>query len=466
MHPDVENLRRLAEMPLVPGNGNVTTTSEGLPESKEPLSAEAKPPWRNSLDLLAEPQEAPTFLLDQIIPEESVVLMSGREGSMKTWLALMMARAVANGEDFLGRPCQAVNVLYLDAEMPSPVFFHRLQSVGGSPNLNIWRWQDPGFPERLDDPDLLAAAKVHGLIFIDTLKRFMRGLEENSSTDMAVVTEGLRQLTRWGATVFGNHHACKDPTKPGYRGSTELGAGVDIALTLEKSERDGTDYLSLTASKTRYAEDPRLTLRVERTEDRPIFHDATGQAQARAQAALGEDLDKLALVIQKRHSDLGRAPNQTEVIEAAKREKLGSRKTILKWLAQGEGNKWQSRPEGGSRRYGLLVPLSTLSPYIPPEQGDNRTRAEEGQSKHVVSLSPCSQTMGKDKGDRGQAPASSSAPLPVGTRIRFNSGLGQEETAAIEAVSEWALFPGEPCYRVGRGRTIPQSRVLGVEGQS
>lgn len=465
MHPDVENLIRLAEVPLVPGNGNVTTTSEGLPESKEPLSAEAKPPWRNSLDLLAEPQEEPTFLLDQIIPEESVVLVSGREGSMKTWLALMMARAVADGEDFLGRPCQAVNVLYLDAEMPSPVFFHRLQSIGGSCNLNVWRWQDLGFPERLDDPGLLAAAKVHGLIVVDTLKRFMTGLKENDSDDMAIITGQLRELTRHGTTVIALHHGKKDQENPGYRGSTELGAGVDIALTLEKSERDGTDYLSLTASKTRYAEDPRLNLRVERTEARPIFHDATGEKQARAQAALADDLDKLALVIQKRHSDLGRAPNQTEVIEAAKREKLGSRKTILKWLAQGEGNKWQSRPEGGSRRYELLVPLSTLSPYIPPKQGDNRTRAEEGQSKHVVSLSPYSQTKGKDKGDRGQAPVSSSVPLAVGTQIRFNSGLGREETAVIEAVSEWALFPGEPCYRVGRGRTIPQSRVLGVEGQ-
>ena len=63
---------------------------------------------------------------------------------------------------------------------------------------------------------------------------------------------------------------------------------------------------------------------------------------------------------------------------------------------------------------------------------------------------------------RGEA-----APLlPVGTRIRFNSGLGFEETGTIEAHTTWNYYPGQPCYRVAGGWTIPHSRVLGVEGQS
>ena len=63
---------------------------------------------------------------------------------------------------------------------------------------------------------------------------------------------------------------------------------------------------------------------------------------------------------------------------------------------------------------------------------------------------------------RGEA-----APLlPVGTRIRFDNGLGCEETGTIEAHTTWNQYPGQPCYRVAGGRTIPHSRVLGVEGQS
>ena len=56
----------------------------------------------------------------------------------------------------------------------------------------------------------------------------MGNRNENDSTEMAETTDGLRKLTRWGATVLALHHAPKNADKgEGYRGSTELGAGVD-----------------------------------------------------------------------------------------------------------------------------------------------------------------------------------------------------------------------------------------------
>ncbi len=230
--------------------------------------------WTNSLDLLNTPISETEWLIDGFIPKESVILISGREGTMKTWQGLDWARAVAEGVPWLSRECQAESVLYLDAEMPRQAFLTRLQAVGASRNLNIWRWQDQNFPTRLDNPKLLDAAQQHGLIIVDSLRRFMEGLDENSATDRARITAGLRQLTRGGATVVAFHHSPKDPTKPGYRGSTELGAGVDVCISvIKRVQQPGHDTLTLTIDKTRYHEDGGITLQATKTPLRPIFHE-------------------------------------------------------------------------------------------------------------------------------------------------------------------------------------------------
>lgn len=361
-----ENARR-CDPPLPEDEARKIATSvsryqpaEDLPTSIQPETSVV--PWRCSLDILAAPVCETVWLIGRIVPAESVVLLSGREGSMKTWIGLDWAQAVAEGLIWLEHACEAGAVLYLDAEMPNQVFLVRLQAFGGSRNLNVWRWQDANFPARLDDPHLIEAAKVHRLIIVDSLRRFMHRLEENSSTDMAIITDALRQLTRWGATVLAIHHAPKDPLKSGYRGSTELGAGVDIALTLEKRKPSVAEILELTASKTRYPEDLKLTLRVERREERPVFHRDSGEACTVKQAAIETDLAQLGTVIADLQSCLERRPNQSEVIGKARNRGLASRNTLLGWLCQGEGTRWQSEPDGRSRVYSLL---STCPPVQP-----------------------------------------------------------------------------------------------------
>src|SRR5262249_40394748 len=148
-------------------------------------------PWQNSLLVVRNSPPEPTWLLHGICPEQSVILFSGREGTLKSWLALDWAVAVAEGKPWLGREAEAAAVGYIDAEMPGHLFLARLYAAGPSQNLNIMRWQDEGFPEKLDHPALLHAAREHQLLVIDTLRRFMEGLDENSSTDMSIITRKL-----------------------------------------------------------------------------------------------------------------------------------------------------------------------------------------------------------------------------------------------------------------------------------
>jgi len=339
-------------------NANAERTHEFAPLTAEcsqrRVAASDRPPWRNSLVLLAEPIPETKYLLDSVLPSEAVILLSGREGTLKTWLALDWAFAIAEGRPWLGRATQAASVLFLNAEMPINLFRTRMRAIGGAENLHIWEWQGERFPASLDDRWLKEAARKHQFIVLDTLKRFMTRLDENSSTDMAAITEALRKLTRYGATVLALHHAPKDPAKLGYRGSTELGAGVDIALTLERVERNGMDLLQLTAPKTRYPEDPRMTLRVTRTPTRPIFEDATGEAGTQAINELEAKLEGLEGIIKNLTEREGRKPNQSDIIRAAQSQGIATGNTVQRLLNQGEGKRWRSEPKGKSREYELL----------------------------------------------------------------------------------------------------------------
>jgi len=401
-------------------------------------------PWRCSLKLLAEPPVETEWLIHGLIPAGSVVLFSGREGTMKTWLAMDWAHAVAEGGNWLNRPCESSAVLYLDAEMPGSLFRNRLHAVGGSLNLNVWRWQDRSFPAGLDDSRLRDAARSHRLIVVDTLRRFMRNLDENSATEMAGVTKNLRELTRHGATVIVLHHATKDLEKPSYRGSSELGAGVDVALHIIKKWIDGRETLQITTSKTRFENSPELVLRVEKIPARPLFHDMNPQPDTTNALPSSEDLDRLANVIAELEGRLGRSPTQSEIVEAAK--SMGSRNTVLGRLQEGEGTRWQSELNGRSRIYKVL---STCPPVRPP-------RGEAGLDNSQWLTTPLAQCQ-----LASVVPSYSTPSCMVGDRSTSSLG-GSIVNGPIGEGIEWPGYPEESWHRVG-SQIVACDKSAGIE---
>lgn len=317
-------------------------------------------PWRSSIELLEGPVTEIEWLIDGILPAGAVALLSGREGSMKSWLALRWADAVAEGKPWLGRACRQGDVLYLDGEMPPSLLRQRIrEGIGGSENLHVWSWADRGFqfPERLEGDYLELAARSHSLIVVDTLRRFMTDLQENAADDMAKVSRMLRELTRHGAAVLVLHHALKDEDKRGYRGSSELGAGVDITMSLVKKQ----NQLSLSTEKTRYGEAPKLELAVHGSYTNPEFEDL----HSTELTDLDGHMVRLQAVISDLCTSLGHRPNQTEIVQEAEKQGLGKRVTIIKMLKAGEGKYWRSVKSGRKVVYSLSD-LSVLS--VPIEQ--------------------------------------------------------------------------------------------------
>jgi archaellum biogenesis ATPase FlaH len=307
-----------------------------------------KGPWRSSIAFVEEARQEIEWLIPDVLPAGAVVLLSGREGTMKSWLALSMAHAVASGAPWLGRATKQGAVLYLDGEMPPAVLQERLRGIGTAKDLYVWSWTDPEFPCHLSgNPSLDKAAHHHQLIVVDTLRRQMKGLKENSSDDMATITNALKELTRHGATVLVLHHAPKGIEKQGYRGSTELGAGVDVAISLVKKNTGSECRLVLETHKTRYSSSQDLEITVTKVDRAPLF--SVGQSEKPKRR-----MTELYITLLDLKNGLGRAPIQTEILTEAIKRSLGGRDVILEMLEEGEGELWTSARHGRSLAYTLI----------------------------------------------------------------------------------------------------------------
>lgn len=208
---------------------------------------------RTGADLAALP---PTpWRIRNIIPSKGLAAIYGQSGAGKTFFALDMAIAIAEGKSWFANPIKQGPVIYL-----------ALEGEGGLRN-RIAAWEKfngrqlPSAmrlvlqPFNLTDPQhiqqLSLVIPAGATIFVDTLNRAIPGADENSSKDMGLVIEGVKTLQSLidGLVVL-VHHAGKDNAK-GMRGHSSLIAAVDTCIfvkkddgrrswTLEKS-KDGSD---------------------------------------------------------------------------------------------------------------------------------------------------------------------------------------------------------------------------------
>jgi hypothetical protein len=269
------------------------------------------------------------WLVDGLIPRNSLVMLTAPPAGYKTWLALAIAGAVSTGTDFLDRKTVQTPVLYLDRENPAAVIRQRLGilQLDDSRHLKIWgRWV-PDSPPLLGDPRLVELArKYKPLIIVDSLVRF-HDSEENSASTMARISEHLKRLVDAGATVLLLHHQGKNPAVL-YRGSSDILAGVDAAFHIEKEKDEKVGIiLRLNSYKDRYAEESNLVLR-------PNFEEGCFElVDDPAEVELAATIEKIEDVI---HRNPG--ISQKELIE-----KTGLPETKLREiLKRGNGNHWDT----------------------------------------------------------------------------------------------------------------------------
>ena len=186
------------------------------------------------------------FLLNPLLPQQSLSMIYSTRGLGKTFLAIHLAYAVATGGKLFDWEAPSPKrVLYLDGEMPAVSLQERFAALVAadsravdhlSNNLRIvpQEFQEHGMPD-------LASIKGQAifdtivsdvdLIIVDNISTLCRFGAENNADDWTVVSNWALKMRRLGKSVVFIHHAGKGGQQ---RGTSKREDILDVVLSLRK----------------------------------------------------------------------------------------------------------------------------------------------------------------------------------------------------------------------------------------
>lgn len=232
-------------------NGQLSAGNAASSGNLDKLAAEVwaqKPTGRQKLALWSERRDRPVppWLWHDLLPAGGLVGMYGQGGSFKTFLALRLGVAIANGSaDLGGRILRSGPVVYVAGEGQQEPRLRALEAEFGpiSDNFALFDGLDLTSPEDqavLRDDIGVAITETWGgrapvLLVVDTLNRAAPGMDENSARDMSSIVATCDAIRRaLGCAVLLVHHTPKGSDD--WRGSTAVWNALDAAL-LVKRER-------------------------------------------------------------------------------------------------------------------------------------------------------------------------------------------------------------------------------------
>jgi hypothetical protein len=197
-------------------------------------------------------------VLDGLLYEGTVNILTGDAGTGKSTLALAIAAAVAAGSVFAGRTTSRRPVLIVDRENTLAITIERLNRLGirDGNGLIIWGGWCPTEPPGPESPEILSwvrACEQKPLIIFDSLIAFFGGQSENDSAEIRRYMDGFRRLAHAGCTILGLHHSGKGEGTKDYRGSSDIKAAIDSGLLLSNSGQGRLGRLCLRPWKSRFS---------------------------------------------------------------------------------------------------------------------------------------------------------------------------------------------------------------------
>lgn len=175
-----------------------------------------------------------------VLPAEGLAALYGPPGSGKSFLALDLLAAIADGRAWFGHTVTPCACVYVGLEGEAGVA-QRVQAYlarHGSPErlrvvlngLDIRRADD-----RQELAEAIRAAGIAGgLLCVDTLSRSAPGLDENDASEMGMIIEAMKALqSDLGGLVLVVHHTGKDSSR-GLRGHSSLLAALDCVLEVNR----------------------------------------------------------------------------------------------------------------------------------------------------------------------------------------------------------------------------------------
>lgn len=239
--------RQWAELPYIPENGGLSL------------------PWFPASELLGLEVGEERWLVDRLIPAETINMLVGSPGTGKSLLVIDLCCCVATGTPFLGRGVRQGRVMYLAAEdgwrrvatrlrhwadgrgidpgalsdfyvLPSPLQIAAGEGQADQGEAVLAAW------EQLQG-DISAVDPM--LVVLDPLVDIHAGLDENKAGEMATLVRVLRRLVRGqDRALLLTHHDRKASLEPSVysgRGSSALAGGMDGIYHAVAHKRDEDD---------------------------------------------------------------------------------------------------------------------------------------------------------------------------------------------------------------------------------
>ena len=191
------------------------------------------------------------FTIQDILPAQGLAVLGGRGKEAKSTLIIHVARAIANGTIFLGKPTMKRSVLYLNYEMPHG-YLKKLLRVGGEPPANAHVLNRPEPLLQLQTVDyLFQTVTPAGVIIIDSFRGAFRLQSdgENSAGGAGVILRGLQDIAlKYKGLIIVIHHRNKSQGRDGadsFSGTSDWIAAPDMLWTWSRPEKDKPGTLTI-----------------------------------------------------------------------------------------------------------------------------------------------------------------------------------------------------------------------------
>lgn len=216
--------------------------------AKLPPKTGPKPPQTRftAAELLRMEFPDPEWLLPDVLPETGLYLLCGKPKAGKSWFALAVAMALAQGGAFLNRDTPRRKVLYLALEDTPRRLNSRLETLHpyGSPDdladLEI-RTAAPKLGKGLEEQIRQAAADGCDVLFLDTLQKIRPPSSKNGTqyADDYAVLSAIKQIADdCGICIVVVHHTRKaeslDDPHDDISGTNGIAGAADGSLIIRR----------------------------------------------------------------------------------------------------------------------------------------------------------------------------------------------------------------------------------------
>lgn len=193
------------------------------------------------------------YFIDPILPKGVIIALGGKAGQFKTNLMLSLIVSVLQNkgnaylDKFENKSEENTKILYYDLETGKENIIRRFNTLLKGLNLDKKCLKNFHYVEKFSkhrlDIELINAMK-HDIIVLDSYRRFLKDSENDSETTNQFYYDFLKPLKDAGKTVILLHHFKKikfetfaeDELLDAFRGSGDIGAQLDLAYSIFKSD--------------------------------------------------------------------------------------------------------------------------------------------------------------------------------------------------------------------------------------